>query len=61
MQITAVNAKASVGSGSNRRSMKNKKSKKFRAQFPQRNTTLGLFFCGSVVLKNTDFVLFCMF
>jgi hypothetical protein len=27
MQITAVNAKASVGSGSNRRSMKNKKAK----------------------------------
>jgi len=52
MQITAVNAKASVG---NRRSMKNKKSKKFRAQFSLNvNTTLGLFFCGSVVLKNTD-------
>jgi hypothetical protein len=27
MQITAGNAKASVGSGSNRRSMKNKKAK----------------------------------
>jgi hypothetical protein len=64
MQITAVNAKASVGSNSQQQQKIDEKQKKQKVPstiFPQRNTTLGLFFCGSVVLKNTDFVLFCMF